>query len=96
MGAKKIETIWKIEDVAAYFKVGTSWVYKRIAPNTKYTPKIPRLPGFPQPRFDADEIKSLSFVDQNKSSVKIEKMGNLRSSSSETVRSTQIRRFKKL
>lgn len=91
MGAKKL---WTIQNIVEYTQYGYSWVSKRVAPNTKLTPKFPRVPGTGHPRFDQNTIEAI-FKDYTNSygSLKIEKMGNPNSSRTSL---QQKRSFRKL
>lgn len=94
MGA---QSLWTVKDIAAYTKKSVSWVHKRVAPNSKFYPKIPRISNISQPRFDPEVIKNLfhsSPGGSGISSLKIKQLENHHST--KTRRQHGERKFKRL
>lgn len=67
------KNLWKVQDIADYLNVSVHWVYRRVAPNTPYMPKIPRIKNIPRPRFDPEVVKALYPTASTYSSVTTEK-----------------------
>jgi hypothetical protein len=91
MAAQKL---WKVEDVAHYLDTSVGWVYKRTAPNSDYTPKIPKVANIAHLRFDPEVIKRLFSSPAQipgRGSLKIEQNRNLHLASTPSKR-----RFEKL